>query len=117
MSYFEELIAAEQVITKKANDYLDKLPFMSNDEVMEKLHKIAWKLFRDKNENFDAIPDWAATIVDGWMPYVSSRPNGSLNYTLGFSVASQDAHLRNLLEIAEGREEKELDFDVVAKID
>ena len=69
----------------------------------ERIHKAAFELFKISGENWDAIPDWAATVVEGGMPYYGVPRNGSLKFTLGFSVVSQEAHLRNLLERAEGR--------------
>lgn len=39
----------------------------------------------------------------------------SLGFALGYSPAAQDARLRNILEIAEGRETVELDFPIVFK--
>mgnify|MGYP003975297233 FL=1 len=104
-------------LTKKANKYLSKLPEISNQDVADKLAKISFKLFKEAKEDWRAIPWWAGDIMDGHMPYWGVPRNGSLHYSLGFSMSSQEAHLRNLLEIAEGRESKELDFSLICDLD
>ena len=78
-----------------------------------RIWKIAADLFAQHKENWDNLPEWAANVIDNGVPYCSSPKNGSLFYSLGYSVVSRDAHLRNLLEIAEGRETQELNFPVV----
>ena len=113
--YFKMISDRADELTRLANDYLNKFDFLTNDEICQKIYKKAWELFKQADENFNAIPEWVALTVDGWMPYTCRSRNGSLHYTLGFSPASQDAHLRNLLEIAEGRETKELPFPVVCE--
>ena len=116
MNYFVQIMEECEKLDEKADAYLSKLPFMPNDDVAERLHKAAWKQFKDAGEDWGAIPDWVADIVDGHMPYYGIPHNGSILFSLGFSVASQEAHLRNLMEIAEGRETEMLDFPTVVKI-
>jgi hypothetical protein len=115
MDYFTQVKNRCDELDKLANAYLAKFEFLPNDQVMDRIHAVAFKIFKDANEDWDAVPEWVASCMDGWMPY-TGYSNGSLHFALGFSVASQDAHLRNLMEIAEGRETKELDFPVVAEV-
>ena len=97
--------------------YLDKFDFIANDDMAQRLAEISWRLFEESGKDWDSIPWWAANIQDGWMPFYHPPKNGSLHYSLGFSMVSQEAHLRNLLEIAEGREKKELDFPLICDLD
>lgn len=129
MNYFEALSAECDKLTEKANEYLSRLPFMPNDKVAERLWEIAIEIGKKnglkteenylvfKDLNWEILPEWVANTLDGWLPYGDIPRNGSLHFSLGFSSASQDAHLRNLLEIAEGRETNELDFPVVVPKD
>ena len=114
-AYFASIAERVAVIDKLANEYLSKFEFIPNDAIMDRIHAAAWKIFKEKNEDFQAVPDWVASTVDGWMPYTGGSRNGSIFFALAFSPVSQDAHLRNLLERAEGRETKELDFPVIAE--
>lgn len=114
MDYFEEIRKSVEEIDKLANAYLDKFEFISNEEMGDRIHAAAYKIFKGANEDWNSIPDWVASCMDFHVPYMSVSQNGSIFYALAFSCTSRDAHLRNLLEIAEGREEKELDFPVVA---
>jgi len=118
MNYFAAISFRCQQIDALAQAYLDKHSFMSNDDILQRLWKIAQTLFKEKCdkkwENIDKIPEWAGNFLDGWIPYAPSR-NGSLYHSLGVSVVSTDAHLRNLLEIAEGRETEELDFPILVE--
>jgi hypothetical protein len=120
MNYFAAISFRCNQLDEMGQKYLDKFEFLSNDAILNRLWKIAQKLFKDKcNEDWaqiDKIPDWAGNYLDGWIPYAPSR-NGSLFYSMGYSVVSCDAHLRNLLERAEGREKNELDFPVVVEHD
>lgn len=129
MSYFEIMKNGVAELDKKANEYLSDKEFISNDEILERLWKYCLELFyanggeKDQsgildfeNLNWENLPWWARSALDGHLPYSSIPENGSLNFSLGFSSASFDAHLRNLFEIAEGRENKELDFPFLFKI-
>lgn len=116
MNYFEQLTKRCNQLNEKGNAYLDTLPFLPNDEVCDRIYKAAQRIFQEANEDWESIPDWVASAMDGWIPYAALPKNGSLHYSLGWAVASQDAHLRNLLERAEGRETKELNFPVLAPL-
>ena len=117
LNYFTALTEECEVLNKKARAYLDTLPFISNQECMNRIFKRAAEIFEEANEDWGAVPEWVADTMDGWMPYSGVPQNGSMYFSLGFSPVSLDAHLRNLLEIAEGRETKELDFDIVVNKD
>lgn len=113
MSNYFQIIAEEcSKLDILAQEYLDRFEFLPNDQICDRIYQRARAIFIENNEDFDKVPDWVASIMDGWFPYTSKGKNGSLYYSLGYSVVSQDAHLRNLLERAEGREEKELEFPV-----
>lgn len=96
--------------------YLDSLPFVSNEEICERVWKRANEVFAAAGEDWEAVPEWVANTMDGYIPYSQIPRNGSLHFSLGFSVVSLEAHLRNLLEIAEGRTSVELDFPVLAEM-
>lgn len=110
MNYFETITDECNKLDELGQAYLDKLPFMDNDTVVQGIFKKAKEIFESHNENWETIPEWVANTMDGWMPYAGIPKTGSLFFSLGFSVVANDALLRNLLEVAEGREEKFLDF-------
>lgn len=111
--YLQQLMDGADELSAKGEAYLRNLPFLPNNEVAERIFKRAWEIFKASGEDFDAVPDWVASSVDGTVPYASESRNGSLAYLMGYSPEARDARLRNLLEIAEGRETQELDFDFV----
>lgn len=126
MNYFKEISDRCDEITEKASKYLEGLPFIPNDEVVERIWKKALEIGEKhgltynesgsilfENLKWENLPEWAASSLDGWVPYSVIPKNGSIYFSLAFSVVSQEAHLRNLLEIVEGRETKELDFPVI----
>lgn len=117
MNYFDAISHRAAQLDELGQNYLNKFEFLSNDEILTRLWKIANDKFdsigRDWNK-IDSIPEWMGSFLDGRTPYSPSN-NGSLYYSLGYSVISADAHLRNLLERAEGREIKELDFPCLAE--
>lgn len=113
---FKLIIQRCEELDRLGNAYLDTLPFLTNDEMCQRIWVKAHEIYKAANEDSDAVPDWVLTTVDGCVPYSQPPRNGSLRYLLGYSLASNDAHLRNLLEIAEGRTTKELDFPVVAEM-
>ena len=120
MSYFSELVEKSEKLSEKAQEYLDQFDFMSTDDMMQKIDHHCWRIFKECGEDYEKIPkhleDAVTCVVDGAMPYYSSavRP-GSLKKSLGLSVVSVDAHLRNLLEQLEGRTDKELEFGIYAE--
>ena len=127
MSVFDELIQGAEELTEKANAYMEGKEFLPNNEVTDRIWKASLKLFERHGGKFsendtllfdgldwEALPWWAAQTLDGWMPYSAVPRNGSLKFSLGFSPAALDANLRNIMEIAEGRETEELDFGICA---
>lgn len=114
MNYFAAIAYRASELDALGEAYLSGLPFLPDDEVVERIVNAAYRLFEESGEDRDAIPKWAASCVDGWIP---GQPpsNGSLYYALGWSIVSQSAHVRNLLERAEGRETKELPFPILAE--
>ena len=115
MNYFKAITTRCEELDKLGQAYLDRFEFLPNDQVLDRIWAKAWELFEAAGKDFKKIPEWAASAVDGHIPYSAPPRNGSLYYLMGWSVVAQDAHLRNQLEIAEGRETKELDFPVLAE--
>lgn len=113
MNYFKALTEECEKLDDLGQKYLDKFEFLPNDQIAERIFRVAKRLLQEANDDWNKIPEWAAMCLDYGVPYTQRSKNGSIFYALGFSCVSQDAHLRNLLEIAEGRETKELDFPVV----
>lgn len=115
MHYFQALIAECSELDRLAQEYLDTLEFLPNDEVCQRIWDKAKEIWNANGASYDSpdIPDWVKDTFDGCIPYTGLSRNGSLFYSLGFSVVSQDAHLRNLMERVEGRTDKELDFPLV----
>ena len=116
MDYFSAIKRRADELNEEGKKYLSNLPFMSNQDVLDKL----WKIANEKYDydrwckSFDNCPWWVDAIFDGLAPYGECN-NGSLYYMLGRAVVAEDALLRNLLEIAEGRESKELELCCVAE--
>jgi hypothetical protein len=104
---FAEISASAERLNERGQAYLDRLPFLDNDTVIDRI--------------LAAMPtplEWVnEQIEDGGMPYAVMPRNGSLHFVIGFSVVSRDAHLRNVMEIAEGRETDELDFPTIEPLD
>lgn len=115
MNYFDAIKKRTEELDLLGQNYLNKFDFLPNDQICERIWTAAKKMFSDKKEDFDSCPWWVAQTMDYCLPYSTIPKNGSIYFSLGFSSVSQDAHLRNLLEIAEGRETTELDFEVLAK--
>lgn len=111
MNYFSAIKKRADELNLMGEDYLDKLPFMNNEEICQRLWEIAWEIEKSDQEN----PEWVDMTLDGFIPYSSIPRNGSLYFSLGRAVVAQDALLRNLLEVAEGRETKELSFNFIAE--
>jgi hypothetical protein len=115
MGYFAAIVKRCSELDELGQNYLSRLEFLSRDAICERIWNKANTLFRAAGEDFDKVPDWVASTVDGYIPYSCMSRNGRLYYKLGYSVVAQDALLRNLLEIVEGRESIELDFPCVVE--
>jgi hypothetical protein len=116
MNYFADLRKKREKLDRIAEAYLDTLPFLSNEKIMERIYRKASEIFEQSGRDWENVPEWVADTMDGWMPFASIPENGSLNFALGFSMIAQDARLRNMLEIAEGREPENcmLKFSTIA---
>jgi len=111
MNYFAAISKRADELTARAQAYLDGLPFMPNDNVMGRLWEIAQAIDTADGEN----PDWVDSTLDGWIPFSGVPRDGSLFFALGYSPTAQDARLRNLLEVAERRENVTLELATVAE--
>jgi len=111
MHYFEAIKHRADELNLQGRQYLDRLPFMHNEAVCERLWEIAQAIDAAPGEN----PDWVDSAMDGWIPFSTLPRNGSLYFALGYAMVAQDARLRNLLEVAEGRETEELDLATLAE--
>lgn len=121
MKYFSAIKKRADELNVAGQAYLDKLPFMSNDDVAERLYKKAQEIFKQQTKQWgtlgawEHVPDWVADIMDGYIPYYYIPRNGSIYFSLGFAQTAQDALLRNSLEYAEGREKFLLELPCVAE--
>ena len=94
MNYFEAISHRADELNVEGQSYLDRLPFMDNEAVCERLYELAVEIDEQPGEN----PDWVDSTLDGHIPFGSVPRNGSLFFTMGFAVSANDARLRNLLE-------------------
>lgn len=120
MSYFADLVSECEVLDMLAQKYLDQFEFMSTDDMCERIYSKCWEIFKDHDEEFGVVSeiyrDELENVVDGYMPYLAyALKPGSIKKSLGLSLISVDAHLRNLLERLEGRTEKRLEFGIEVK--
>jgi|LakMenE01Jun11ns_1017448.scaffolds.fasta_scaffold9939222_1 hypothetical protein len=119
MGYLDELTKKAEVLDKLADCYLEQFDFMTTDAMCERIWNKSWEIYKAHSEDVDLVPelyrDEVECVVDGTMPYLASalKP-GSLKKSLGLSMASVDAHLRNLLERLEGRTQQQLAFGFIA---
>ncbi len=123
MSYFTDLVNASKELDKLAAPYCENRPDWSLEDIAGENCKLAWKWVKDNNidldkaEDWDKMPEIIANIVDGWVPFSSPSNNGSLNYTLGLSLVSLEAHAWALYDYLSGKTQScELPFELVAKI-
>lgn len=113
--YFSELARCAKELDVLAETYLARLPEITDDDVAERLWSIAHTTFPDPEAiGWENLPAWAESILDYHMPFYGPTRDGSLGHSLGSSLRSREAHLRNLLEIAEGRETEYLTFPCCA---
>lgn len=112
MNYFAAISRRADELNQLGEKYLQKLPFMSNHKICKRLWAIAAKIDKSTETN----PDWVDSTLDHSIPFASPPRNGSLYFSLGFAITAQDAKLRNLLEVAEGRD-SELNLAVLAEKD
>ncbi len=116
MNYFKAILKRCEEIDALAEKWLSKFDFIDSPTLCQSIYDKAWDIFEEANEDWDAVPEWVAEVVDGHIPYAGIPENGSLFYSLGFSVISQDAHLRHFYETnVLGKSIVDLSFPVLAE--
>ena len=116
MNYFVQLSKENGRISLLAEQFLSDYEFVPNDILATEIHIKAWAIFKEHGENWETIPEWVADVVDWAVPYTTPSNNGSIGYLLGYSSASNDAHLRAYYENVINGSDIDLDFPVVAEI-
>lgn len=110
-------------LDEKGQAYLDRFEFLTVSQMADRVWDATAKAYHERGVNasgdWSAMPDWAqcGMLEDGIVPYTEPPRNGSLHVLLGYSMVSAEAHLRNLLERAEGRETAPLDFGILVPLD
>jgi hypothetical protein len=103
-----------------AQKYLDTMPFITNEECSNRIWSWACSQM-DTDENgyfiFNGKNEFAEEIVDGGIPFAEPPRNGSLHYSLGWSITAQEANLRSLLEFLEGRQSEWVKFKCLVGLD
>jgi hypothetical protein len=113
-SYLKHFVAE---MDKAAQEYLDQFEFVPSDKIADAIWKLVQDAFTAVDDDWDKVPDWAADLMDCGVPYCGPSRDGSLWYSLGLSVVSQDAHLRNLWENIKNDTNNILPFPVVVPKD
>jgi hypothetical protein len=111
MNYFAAISARCAELNEAGQRYLDQFDFIPNDEILQRIWDKAWEIDAQPGEN----PEWVDMTCDNCIPFGSVPNNGSIYYSLGWAETANDACLRNLLEIAEGRTTEELDLATLAE--
>ena len=119
MSYFQQISHRCTELSNIAQKYLDTLPFISSEECCKRIWNWACdQMDTDEQGNFiwNGKNGFAEEILDGG--YLQAEPphNGSLHYSLGWSIVAQDANLRSLLEFVEGRQTEWTKFQCLAEL-
>jgi hypothetical protein len=119
MSYFNLIVEECNKLNLKAQTYLDSLPFIDNDTLINKIWSWAWEQM-DKDQNgyviFNGKNSLAEEIIDEGVPYTKIPNNSSIHYSLGWAIVAQDANLRSLYEFIEGRQTEQLTFKMLADL-
>lgn len=120
MSLFADISKRCDELTAVAQEYLDSLPFIPSDECAQRIWTWAWQnVIVMDNGTVDwenSTNSFALEIIDSGIPYYGQITNGSIHYSLGWSVVAQDANLRKVLEYVEGRSEKIEPFQMLAEL-
>lgn len=103
MNYFQAISKRCNELTEKANTYLEMFDDgLSNDEMIQKIFDksvILMNEAKERGEDFwETLPDWATSSLDYAVPFSNIPINGSLYFSLGFSIAAFEANLRILYE-------------------
>lgn len=121
MNYFSKISEGCDKLTEIGQTYLDSLPFIPSGEAAERIWNKARSIFDslggdEKAWEDENLPQWVADTMDWAVPYTQIPRNGSLHYSLGWSVVAQEANLRALLEYVEGREPEQRKFQMLADL-
>jgi hypothetical protein len=117
-NYFKDLIAAASLLDEQAKPYLLNRPEWSLNDIAAQNYDLGMAWFKREGEDFDKVPEVVANIADGHVPFASMPKNGSLNFLLGFSMASFEAHAWALYDYLSGvKDTHELPFSCIAKVE
>lgn len=117
MGYFTQISTHCTLLNEIGQKYLDTLPFISNEEVIQLIWTKAYDIFESMGRwECEDLPDWVADTIDSGVPYSEIPRNGSLHYSLGFATTAQDACLRAYLEWVEGRDTELKSFQTLADL-
>ena len=120
MGYFTDISNKCTELSKTAQVYLDKYDFISSQDCISRIWSWAWSNMdkdEDGNPIFNGKNELAEDIVDGGVPYSVPPKNGSIHYSLGWSIVAQEANLRSLLEFVEGRQKEWIKFQCLVELD
>lgn len=120
MSYFKRISDECTKLSETAQKYLDKLEFIDSELCCRKIWDWACSQM-DEDERgyfvFNGKNELAEYIVDSGIPFSEMPSNGSLHYSLGWSIVAQDANLRSLLEFVEGRQKEWVKFECLVDLE
>lgn len=101
---FSYLPKLSNELTIYGNEYLERFnDGKSNADLIEDVWQVVSK-FTDVEIESHPERDLIDEILDGWMPYTQIPRNGSLWFSLGFSVVAMEANLRMMREYFIGSE-------------
>ena len=80
--YFSELVRCSKELDALGEAYLARLPEMMDDDVAERLWRLAHTTFPDPEFiGWENIPAWAESILDYHMPFYGPTRDGSLGHS------------------------------------
>lgn len=115
-NYFKAISIECDKLTEEGQKYLDQFDFLTVDQMADRIWEAYLDKFQEVNEKWEDLPEWAQDCIDG-VPYCAPPRNGSIHFLLGYSPTAQEACLRNLLEIAEGRTTEVIDLSYIVDKD
>jgi hypothetical protein len=119
MDYFEQLKEECNRLSQIAGEYIDTLPFIENEEVIQRIWRWAESQVEIDDDGYFILNgknELAEDVLDSGVPFSGTPRNGSLHYALGWSAVAQDANLRSLLEFVEGRQPDWIKFQCLAEV-
>jgi len=119
MDYFSKISERCNQLSHIGAAYMDKLPFIPTEDVVQKIWDWAWlQMDKDGDGNivWNGKNELAEDIIDSGVPFSEAPSNGSLHYTLGWSVVAQEANIRSLFEFIEGRQPEWIKFQCLAEL-